>query len=148
MESAKEIYCLLYIFVLCIKRLSHLISMAVSHNLWEPICLSRRDPKISHLCFADDLVLFTKASLEQLSVIKGILDIFCISSGQKVNLTKSCVFFSKNIHITTILELSSALGVRLTSNLGKYLGVPLFHDRCSRNHFQFIIDRMSSRLSS
>ena len=45
-------------------------------------------------------------------------------------------------------ELSNALGVRLTSELGKYLGVPLFHDRVSKQHFLYIIDRMSSRLNA
>ena len=101
-----------------------MISLAVSHNVWEPITLNRRGPKISHLCFADDLVLFAKASLDQVQVIKGILDLFCKSFGQKVNLSKSCIFFSKNIHMHRKTELSNALGVRLTSDFGKYLGVP------------------------
>ena len=68
-------------------------------------------------------------------MIKGILDMLCHSSGQKVNLNKSCVFFSKNVHMNGRLELSSALGMRLTADLGKYLGVPLFHERCSKDHF-------------
>ena len=82
-----------YIFVLCIEKLSQLISLAVSHKIWEPITLGRNGPKISYLCFADDLVLFAKASLDQVQVVKGILDLFCNSSGQKVNLNKSYVFF-------------------------------------------------------
>ena len=82
-----------YIFVLCIEKLSQLISLVVSHNVWEPITLSTRGPKISHLYFVDDLVLFAKASVDQVQVIKGILDLFCKSFGQKVNLNKSCIFF-------------------------------------------------------
>ena len=54
-----------YIFVLCIERLSQMISLAVENKIWEPIQLSRSSPTLSHLCFADDLVLFAKASMEQ-----------------------------------------------------------------------------------
>ncbi|KAL4343507.1 hypothetical protein AHAS_Ahas11G0085300 [Arachis hypogaea] len=45
-------------------------------------------------------------------------------------------------------ELSEALGMRLTSNLGKYLGVPLLHGRTKIEDFQFIINRITSRLST
>ena len=70
-----------YIFVLCIERLAQLINMAVDAKLWDPIHISRYGPKLSYLIFVDDLVLFAKASLDQIRVIKGILDLFCDSSG-------------------------------------------------------------------
>ena len=136
-----------YLFVLCIERLAQFISLAASNGLWEPISISKRGPKLSHLCFADDLILFAKASMEQVQVVKGILDLFCASSGQKVNNQKSCVFFSKNVSLARKQDLSNALGMRLTSDLGKYLGIPLFHERCNKKYFQFIIDKMSNRLS-
>lgn len=59
-----------YIFVLCMERLSQLISLAVEQHFWKPICLSRNGPPLSHLCFADDLILFGEASLYQAKVIK------------------------------------------------------------------------------
>ena len=116
--------------------------------MWEPITLNREGPRLSHLLFANDLVLFGKASLEQVKVIKGILDIFCKSSGQKINFAKSCVCFSKNVHGTKRQEISDALGIWLTSDLGKYLGVPFFHEKCSKRYFQYIIDKMTSKLNS
>nr|XP_025692428.1 uncharacterized protein LOC112794656 [Arachis hypogaea] len=72
-----------YLFVLCIERLSQIISFAVNQNFWEPMVLNRGGPKLSHLCFADDIVLFGKASMEQVEVVRGILDLFCKCSGQK-----------------------------------------------------------------
>ena len=50
--------------------------------------------------------------------------------------------------MTRRIELSSALGVRLTSDLGKYLGVPLFHDRVLKQHFEYIIDGMTACFNS
>ncbi|KAL4392321.1 hypothetical protein AHAS_Ahas03G0333400 [Arachis hypogaea] len=45
-------------------------------------------------------------------------------------------------------DLSQHLGINLTCNLGKHLGVPLIHEKCNKQHFQFIIDKMKAKLSS
>ncbi|XP_015950755.1 uncharacterized protein LOC107475603 [Arachis duranensis] len=79
-----------------------------------------------------DIVLFAQANRDQVDVVKEALKIFCESSGQKVSLNKSCVFFSKNVNHNIREELSQELGIPLTSNLGKYLGVPLIHEKCRR----------------
>ena len=71
-----------YISVLCIERLSLLISTAVDHGFWHPIKLNRGGSALSHFCFVDDLILFFKASMDQVVVIKKCLHAFCESSRQ------------------------------------------------------------------
>lgn len=44
-----------YLFVLCIERLFHLVSLIADHQLWKPIRLNRGGPLISHLAFVDDI---------------------------------------------------------------------------------------------
>nr|KYP35641.1 hypothetical protein KK1_043317 [Cajanus cajan] len=58
-----------YLFVLFIERLFRLIQVAVKTKLWKPIQIARQAPKLSHLAFADDLLLFAQASEEQADVI-------------------------------------------------------------------------------
>lgn len=36
----------------------------------------------------------------------------------------------------------------MPNNLGKYLGVPIFHNRVNRRSFQFILDKLDHRLSN
>ena len=72
--------------------------MAISEELWRPISLSRDGPKLTYLYFADGLLIFTEASLDQVEVINDYLDIFCTSSGQKVGKEKTRIYFSKNVH--------------------------------------------------
>lgn len=65
-------------------------------GLWKPIYASRGGPKLSNLFFADDIILFAEASIDQAMVVKTCLDKLCAASGQKVSLNKSCVYFSNN----------------------------------------------------
>ena len=73
-----------YFFVLCIERLSHIINAATEASAWIPIQVSRQGPTVSYLYFLDDIVLFAKATVNQINVIKGCLDMFCASLGQKL----------------------------------------------------------------
>ena len=72
-----------YIFVLCIENLSQLINSIMEYKLLFPIKLARNGPLISHLCFANDIILFIKATKDQAKVIKGVLELFYNSLGQE-----------------------------------------------------------------
>lgn len=74
-----------YLFVLCIERLFQLISLPMDHKIWKHVQLFRDGPSISHLAFANDVIFFAKARLEQVQTIQTIFDIFCDNSGQKVS---------------------------------------------------------------
>lgn len=82
-----------YLFVLCLERLCHQIELSVADKAWKPISLSRGGPKLSHICFADDLILFAEASVSQVRIIRKVLEKFCKASGQEVSLEKSKLFF-------------------------------------------------------
>ena len=103
----------LYLFVICIERLSHIIQIVVSQNLWKPISLSRGDPKITHLGFADDLFIFAETSTSQVEVINKCLNIFCASSGQKVSQEKTKIYFSKNVNHVRVNKIASAFDFSL-----------------------------------
>lgn len=60
-----------YLFVLCMERLCQLIEHSIESRQWKPISLSRGRPKLSHICFADDLILFVEASVAQIRIIRG-----------------------------------------------------------------------------
>ena len=55
----------LYIFVLCMKRLGHIIH-TVDSGRWKPIRLSHNGPHLSHFLFTNDLIQFVEASIDQI----------------------------------------------------------------------------------
>ena len=55
--------------------------------------ICRRAPSISHLLFVDDS-LFCRASQEEVHVVKEILQLYAMASGQCINFEKSSIYFS------------------------------------------------------
>ncbi|KAG7540165.1 Ribonuclease H domain [Arabidopsis thaliana x Arabidopsis arenosa] len=136
-----------YLFVLCLERLCHLIDHSVISKEWKPISLSRGGPKLSHICFADDLILFAEASVKQIRVIRKVLERFCVASGQKVSLEKSKIFFSENVSRDLERVISAESGIKSTRDLGKYLGMPVLQKRINKETFGDVLEKVSSRLS-
>ncbi|KAG7576302.1 Ribonuclease H domain [Arabidopsis thaliana x Arabidopsis arenosa] len=136
-----------YLFVLCLERLCHLIEAAVGNGQWKPISLSRGGPKLSHVCFADDLILFAEASVAQVKVIRRVLERFCLASGQKVSLEKSKIFFSSNVSRDMERAISAESGISSTRELGKYLGMPILQKRINKTTYGEVLEKVSSRLA-
>ncbi|XP_019087314.1 PREDICTED: uncharacterized protein LOC109127232 [Camelina sativa] len=120
-----------YLFVLCLERLCHQIEFSVASKAWKPITIACGGPKLSHVCFADDLILFAEASFGQIRDIRKVLEQFCLASGQKVSLEKSKIFFSDNVGRELATMISEESGIKATGDLGKYLGTFLEFGRKS-----------------
>lgn len=70
-----------------------------------------------------------RASIEQIKTVMDCLNTFCVSSGQRVSVAKIRISFSKNVPRSLSNAISLESGFSLTHDLGKYLGVPLLHNR-------------------
>ncbi|CAL5362434.1 unnamed protein product [Camellia sinensis] len=136
-----------YLFVLCMERLSNMINSKVNSGQWQGIKAGRNSPPISHLFFADDLILFATADQSNCEVIMGVISEFCDISGHKVNYLKSKLFVSPNLSRNSASSLSSQCGIPLTQNLGKYLGSPMLHGRVNRTLFRDTMEKLKLRLS-
>jgi hypothetical protein len=106
---------------------SHLILKAVESGDWKPFNISKLGPCMSHLFFADDMLLFSEASEGQMKQVLNCLNLFCEFSGHEVIVAKTKIFFSKNVPSTLARLISHSSGFSNTDNLGKYLRVPPLH---------------------
>jgi len=133
------------LFILCMEKLSLAINNVVHQRNWEPIRISNSGPKLSHLLFADDVLLFTKASSSQLHFIRDLFNRFSRASGLKINLHKSRAFYSSG---TPRGKITSIFDIRCTTSLDKYLSFPILKGRPKKSDFFFIIEKMQKRLAS
>ena len=79
-----------YLFILCMEVLGHLIEEKCREKKWTHVKASRSGIAFSHLFFADNLVLFTKANGSNCSAIRNALDEFCNISSQLMKPNPEC----------------------------------------------------------
>ena len=78
---------------------------------------------ISHLLFADDMLVFCEESLDQMTYLSWPLMWFEVCSGLKINLEKSELIPVSRVHDTKVLALE--LGCKVGGLPSCYLGLPL-----------------------
>ncbi|XP_050222584.1 uncharacterized protein LOC126672674 [Mercurialis annua] len=118
-----------YLFIICAEGLS---------------CLLTEKERLCYL--HDDCYLFFRASQEEVESVKGILAAYELLSGQKVNFHKTSILFSSNATFDKRAPICDILGVVEVNDQGKYLGLSSLVGRNKKNIFQFIRDRVSSKI--
>lgn len=109
--------------------------------------ISKASPKITHLLFVDDL-LFCKADIGQIRCLKHTLEDYEMCSGQKVNIEKSSIFFSKNAPFQLKEQICRELeGIKVQTK-SKYLGLPFVIGRSKAQVFKYIDDTTEGNISS
>ena len=73
----------LFLFLLCTKGLNGLIKKAEMNGDIHGFSLCRRGPKLTHLLFADDSLLFCRATMEECGKVLNMLSDYEDASSQK-----------------------------------------------------------------
>jgi len=84
-----------YLFLLTVEGLPCLLKSRVQSWSLSGILVAQSAPTVSHLLFADDSLLFFKASRECAEEVPDVLRLYCHASGQQVNMEKSSIHFTK-----------------------------------------------------
>lgn len=79
--------------------LSSQIASAISSKSWTPFKIKNTNMEISHLLFANYVLLFAKVDHSSTQTINTILHDFYQTSGMEVNLEKSKIWFSPQISL-------------------------------------------------
>lgn len=91
--------------------LSRILSQAEQDDKISGIKTARTGPRVSHLMYADDLVIYCKADMEETREIKNCLDLYCEWTGQRINWDKSDIHFNSNVPRATRLGICRRLGM-------------------------------------
>ena len=131
-----------FLFLLCTEGLHGLIKDVARVGDLRGFSLCNRGPKLTHLFFADDSLLFCRANLDECSNILKLLGVYEQSSGQKINKEKTALFFSKSTPQATKDSIKGLLGVQEIMFYDKYLGLPSLVGRGKKASFNYIKERV------
>ncbi|GLU13484.1 hypothetical protein SLE2022_301180 [Rubroshorea leprosula] len=109
--------------------------------------IRRRSPTISHLLFADDSLIFCRATMEEVCQLQTILQVYGDVSGQRVNFSKSAAIFSSNTPYEVRHHLCNKLGIKTDSAFTKYLGVPTSWGKSKKNCLNYVVDNVQKKLT-
>jgi hypothetical protein len=136
-----------YLFVLAMEILSLLLEENTYGNPsfgFHPKCANL---KLNHLCFADDLLIFSATTLNSVRFIKDVMVEFESLSGLRANPAKSNIFC---VGITDAEKgkLMNFLQIREGHLPIRYLGVPLISKKLSAADYEVLVSRISDRIDS
>lgn len=78
-----------YLFICCVEAFIQMVEAAVGQGHIKGVRIAPSAPVLSNLCFVDDAILFTQATVEEAEVVRSILNKNAGVSGQLINMKKS-----------------------------------------------------------
>ncbi|GFS33342.1 hypothetical protein Acr_00g0027830 [Actinidia rufa] len=135
-----------FLFTLCLEYLSrNLKRLKLNSDFnFHPNCL---DLNITHLAFADDLILFARGDVPSVKLSMDCLSQFGDISGLLINTNKSNVFMV-GINSTDMAEIKTITGFRMGKFPFRYLGIPVAATRLTIEQFRPLTAKISEYISA
>nr|GEX15469.1 putative zinc finger, CCHC-type [Tanacetum cinerariifolium] len=136
-----------FLFIIAMDALHVTLQEAKSKNLFEDVKVGYNKVDISHLQYADDALILGKWSHENAKNLCRILRCFHMSSGLKVNFSKSNIF-GVGVTLNETERISSILSCTPSTLPCVYLGLPIGANMNKVANWKPIIDKLHKRLTS
>ncbi|XP_031402526.1 uncharacterized protein LOC116212080 [Punica granatum] len=133
-----------YLFVMTIQVLTKILDKVAINGLiaYHPFC---KKIQLTHLGFADDLLIFMKGELNSIKAVLDIFDMFYEMSGLRLNPAKTKIFCA-GMEEQTIKHILNLSGLKRGSLPVRYLGVSLIADRIIDKDCKPLIEKITCRL--
>ena len=135
-----------HLFVLVMDILAKLLDKGAIEDRFmiHPKCAA---PFITHLSFADDVLVFFYGAESSIAGIISILDEFKVGSGLGINRHKTALLLDGG-DSQYLANISERFGVSQGVLPVRYLGVPLMTQKMKKHDYQPLLDRINYKFSS
>ncbi|KAL2226740.1 UNVERIFIED_CONTAM: hypothetical protein Sindi_2032700 [Sesamum indicum] len=133
------------LFILAAEALSRSLDLLFNENpgmFYHTNC----EVKISHLLYADDVILFTNCEEESLTKLMQFLHNFEESSGQKINHAKSVFILGKKANLM-VHRIKHITGFSRKALPITYLGAPLYKGNKKKILYENLIDKVKNKIA-
>ena len=135
-----------YLFVLCMEILSRKIDKAAAAKQFK-LHSGCNSISLTHLCFANDLMVFVEGSKAFIEGALAVFDEFAVWSGLKISIEKSTIYMAgvsaeeKSRILTNFPLAEGTLHVR-------YLGLPLMTQGMKKQDYQPLVEKIRCRINT
>ncbi|PKU72704.1 Putative ribonuclease H protein [Dendrobium catenatum] len=100
---------------------------------------------ISHLLYADDVLVFGEATIDNCNLLGNILNEFAKVSGLHINYDKCAIMFPK--HFQNQQDICQAISIHNIASKITYLGIPLSFNRLKIEDYMPLMDSLNKKFS-
>lgn len=134
-----------YLFSVAMEGLTVALNEGLLARRWDSYNL-HSSATVSHLFFADDILIFIKANDKSIRGLKCILSKFGKQSGLNVSTSKSQLFLAKSVHNRE--ELATLSGISVGFLPIRYLGIPLSTNAKRLTHYTPLLEKIRGKIAS
>ncbi|GJX15682.1 RNA-directed DNA polymerase, eukaryota, reverse transcriptase zinc-binding domain protein [Tanacetum coccineum] len=136
-----------FLFIIIMEGLNIALKDAVASGLIHGTKVGDANLNISHLFYADDVVIVSEWNKQDMENIIRVMQVFNLASGLKINISKSNVY-GIGVSSEEIEDMARVTGCASGSLPFIYLGLPIGSNMNLIANWQFMIDRFRRRMST
>ncbi|XP_075080159.1 uncharacterized protein LOC142165521 [Nicotiana tabacum] len=129
------------LFILAAEALSRGLNALHTNLYFCGFGMPKWSPKINHLAYADDMIIFSSSDKTYLILIMQVLKAYENASGQLVNKTKSAVYLHHLTNLEVVSKVERITGIHRNDFPIIYLGCPIFYARRKLEFYKPLITK-------
>ncbi|XP_019231693.1 PREDICTED: uncharacterized protein LOC109212501 [Nicotiana attenuata] len=136
------------LFILAAEAMSRGLN-ALHHNLYfSGFGMPKWSPKINHLAYGDDTIIFSSSDATSLSLIIEVLNAYEAASGQLTNKAKSAVYVHNSASEEVVRKIERITGIGKHEFPFIYLGCPIFYTRRKMAFYEGMITKVLDKIQA
>jgi Reverse transcriptase (RNA-dependent DNA polymerase) len=112
-----------YLFIISMEFLSKWIDRTLLEGKIKGIRVTPQAPTLTHSIYADDLIVFAQATVQEVAYLQDVLHSFGECSGLRINPSKSIIWFSKMCTARCKQQVLNQLQAQIAKDKEMYLGI-------------------------